>query len=450
MFGKLNKNIGLSMIVISFVFLFEPSYALYDPLPDFIGYAVMCFALINLADINSQINDSLYGFGKALLVSLAKCAALIVLNKYFASDEMTVGVLIFAFVFAFFEIIILVPTYKQLFGGFLSLGMRYGGEAVFYQKKPSGRNITERQYSVTLIFLITKNVLGALPEFTSLITNDSYEFVGLLRGFATIAVLPVSVVWLVSMISYFSHVKKDSEFVKSLSNAYTEKLKSASQFYVARKLNIGILTFALAFALSFDVYLNYENILPDVLFYMMAFVGAYLLKNCSSKWKMTAVTSVVGVIASLAVSISSKNLFRLYEPNAIRRDIEAFALYRRMLVCYLAESVVFFVTSVLTLGIIWDAFKQHGDVIDVKTSTGSGTQRAYLAGAVLCVVFSFLSALGNMYYAISLQYHEKKWIFSYSSVIYSFLNLLFIFTVIYFTGAVRGSIKNRYKQYTDM
>lgn len=450
MFGKLNKNIGLSMIAISFIFLFEPAYALYDPLPDFVGYAIMCFALINLADINSQIKDSLYGCGKALLLNIAKAVSLIVLNKHFAPDEMTVGVLIFVFVFAFFEIVILIPTYKQLFSGLLLLGMRYGGEAVFYQKKPHGRNMTERQYSLTLIFVVIKNVFGALPEFTSLITNDSYEFVRLLRGFASIAVMPISVVWLVSMISYFIKVKRDKEFVKNLSNAYTEKLESSPQFYVARKLNIGILILTVAFILSFDLYLNYENVLPDVLFYMAVLAGAYILKNYSSKWKMTAISSVIGAIVSLAVTVSSENLFQLYEPNAIRKDIEAFSLYQRMIVCYFAESLVFFVTTVLALIIIWDIFRQHGDIIDVDVLSSSKAKRAYIAKAVICFALALVSAAGNMYYAISLQYHDRSWIFSYSSVIYSFLNLLFIFTMVYFAGTARESVKSRYKHYTDI
>jgi hypothetical protein len=208
MYGRLRKNIGFSLIIFAFFFLFEPSYALIDPLPDFIGYSILCLALVNLADINERIRDSLKGFGKAAVLSLLRFVSLFITAKLFGEDENTIGQLIFVFVFAFFEIFVAIPAYKSLFEGLTSLATFHDGEAVFRKKREKGRSSTEKIYSLTSAFIAVKNVVCSLPEFTSLQTNSSYEFVHLLRIFAIVAVLPISIAWLISVVRYFISVKK--------------------------------------------------------------------------------------------------------------------------------------------------------------------------------------------------------------------------------------------------
>ena len=54
---KLKRNIGFTLMPFAFLFLFEPAYALIDPLPDFIGYLILCTALSNLSFINHRIAE---------------------------------------------------------------------------------------------------------------------------------------------------------------------------------------------------------------------------------------------------------------------------------------------------------------------------------------------------------------------------------------------------------
>ena len=100
--GKLKKNIGFSLMPLAFLFLFEPRYTLVDPLPDFIGYILLCAAIINLADINPRVYEAFLGFRKAILVSMLKYVALYMLYSfvyesantpvYDGKDEWVVGV----------------------------------------------------------------------------------------------------------------------------------------------------------------------------------------------------------------------------------------------------------------------------------------------------------------------------------------------------------------------
>ena len=168
--GKLNRNIGFSLLPFSFIFLFEPGLTILDPLPDCIGYIIICFAIRNLADINHKIDEAFIGFRKGVLISILRFVAIYLLDSYFIESELSVGLLLFVFAFSFFELIVLIPAYRCFFEGLLSLGILYDGSAVYLKKlrkikrldsegneytdiHESKRNITERAYFFTAFFL---------------------------------------------------------------------------------------------------------------------------------------------------------------------------------------------------------------------------------------------------------------------------------------------------------
>ena len=157
--GKLKKNIGFSLMIFAFFFLFEPSFGLIDPIPDIIGYAILCSALINLADINDRIYASFKSFRLGMLFSALRAVTYIVLENVFVDDEQTVGLLLFVFIFAVCDFIWIIPGYRALFDGLLSLGMFEGGDAVYYRKREKGRNASEKLKGLTIVFLIVKNLI---------------------------------------------------------------------------------------------------------------------------------------------------------------------------------------------------------------------------------------------------------------------------------------------------
>ncbi len=441
MYGKLQKNIGFSLIIFAFFFLFDPSYALVDPLPDFIGYAILCLALINLADINDRISDAFKGFRKAAVLSLLRFVSLFVTNNLFGESENTVGQLVFVFVFAFFEMFVAIPAYKSLFEGLLSLATFHGGEAVYRKKRENGRNRTEKLYTLTSAFIVVKNTVCALPEFTSLQTNSSYEFVHLLRLFAIVAVLPIAVVWLVCIVRYFISVRKDTEFVESLSQKYIERAEANPEFFLSRVVCTGLYAILVSCVMTFDIYSENVNYLPDLFFFGVLILAVIFLKKYSAKWVPITVVSALGCIVSVFLYIVESAFFERHFISAIRRDLEAYEHYYFMLLLYVLQAVVLCAVIVLLALFIKDVAKKHvsATVSDVKLPTPFKIRWFTFLGS------GFVSILLDVWHIFALPYFRRGWTYEYSGIIASAVSIAFIFSAIALITYTVGEVKRFYK-----
>ena len=362
MYGILRKNIGFSLLPWAFLFLFEPSYALFDPLPDFIGYFIICVAIINMSDINIRVREAFFAFRKAIVISILKYASIYLLDKFFVEAEHTVSLLIFVFIFSFCELVVLIPAYKKLFEGMLSLGMLYGGEAVYYSKKKGRANLTEKAYRLSIFFLIIQKSLAALPEFTTLTLNESYEFIILLRVFSIILIIPFGVAWLVKMIRYCKMVREVKPFIDTVSRLYVEKADANPNFFTVRVLSVGIFMFTVGFALSLDVYSEHINLLPDFIGYAVIAMAAMFLRAFSDKWIDVLVTSIIGIASSATFQIFNKKLMDNFFLSEITKNIDAYNAYYTVFAIRIVEAILFVVILGTVISFMSDIFSGYTDL----------------------------------------------------------------------------------------
>lgn len=465
--GKLNKNIGFSMLPFAFLFLFEPGYTVWDPLPDFIGYIILCFAIMNLADLNPRIHESLNGFKKGILIGFARLIAIYLLKNLFLNREQTMGVLLFAFVFAFFELIILLPAYRNLFEGLLSLGITYDGDSIHYKKsrlikyiqnengkkiaivKESRKNRTEKCYSLTCAFLIIRNAAMALPEFTTLVSNSSYEFISLLRGFGILIALPLGLFWLIKMLRYCAKIRQDRTFIENASAAYESKARENPQYFTARHVTVGLSLILVSLVLTIDFYSDYQNLLPDFFFYAVILVSVIFLRSCSGKWKFIVAISSFGIITSVISHLSSLNFHSEFYPNAIRKNLNAYYSFYRMAAYHAIDAVVFILTVGLLLLLIWDIFKQHTDYAQTDSEKLKKEMKSrFILNASLCFTAAIFAGGGSVYFILSQPfYYTGNWIFYYSTMISVLLTLIFAFGSSYFISHMINSVKYRYRRF---
>ena len=463
--GKLRKNIGFSLLPFAFIFLFEPGYTVIDPLPDLIGYIIICISVINLADINPRISEALGGFRKGILISLLRILSIYLLDKFFIADEQTVGILLFSFVFGFFELVILIPAYRQLFEGLLSLGMLHNGTAVYLKKirkfkridpetgnevvfvKESRRNITEKAYTTTACFLIVRAAAMTLPEFTTLISNSSYEFVRLLRLFGFIIAFPIGILWLVKMVSYCAKIRRDTPFLRELSEMYVNNARENPNFYVVRRLSGVLYVMIVAFFISADFYSDYVNLLPDFLFYITLIAAAIMAKGFSKKWLILLITSVCGVAFNVVTHLLTLDFHSRFYPGAIRKNIEAYNSFYRMAAFSAVDAVILTVAVVVVIYVLWDIYRKYTDITLATTDKEIREERnKFLKGAVSTSILAFLAACGSVYYVLAQPfYNSEMWFFYYSNIISVLISLGFTFSSVYFIGYVNSSIKYRYK-----
>ena len=465
MSGKLNKKIGLSLLPFGFIFLFEPGYTILDPLPDFIGYFIICIAIMNLADINDRISDALSGFRKGIIISILRCLSVYLLHKYFSETELSVGLTLFTFVFAFFELIVLIPAFRQLFEGLLALGMHHDGTAVYLKKlkrkekidpndgsvtvivKESRRNATEMAYSLTATFIFIKAAAMSLPEMTSLISNSSYEFIKIVRGIGIVICIPFGIVWLVNMLVYFARLRKDSPFIRGLSELYLQNASDNPNFYKVRDISAIIYTLIVAFILSVDFYSEYQNMLPDVAFYVVLIVASLLCRKYSKKWGALLGVSILGSGLNIASYLLSTEFHSKFYPAAIKKNLEAYNLFYTVVTLYAIEALIFLVTVTLVLLIFWDIFKLHSDYAIVTTQKESSEHKSrFMRGTISTALTALLTAAGSVYFILSQPfYNTEMWYFYYSSIISVFVSIVFAFFAAYFAGFINNSVKYRYR-----
>ena len=448
MYGMLRKNIGFSLLPWAFIFLFEPSYALFDPLPDFVGYFIICVAIINMADINIRVREAFYAFRKAIVISVLKYATIYLLDKFFVEEEQTVSLLIFVFIFSFCELMVLIPAYKKLFEGMLSLGMLFGGDAVYFTKKKGGTNLTEKAFRFSVLFLIIQKSLAALPEFTTLSLNDSYEFIKLLRVFSIILVIPFGVFWLIKMTKYCKIVSEDKTFIEAVSNLYTEKSNANPNFFTVRVLSVGILMFTVGFALSLDVYSEHINLLPDFIGYAVIALAALFLRDFSDKWVSVLVASILGIASSVAFQIFNKKLMDNFFLSEITKDIDAYNAYYTAFAIRIVEAILFIVVLGTVVSFMSDIYSEYTDLArdDLKREHRL-LEKTFIKISIFAFITAILTAVSTVFYGYAQPMYYLRWYYSYSLLISFVLNAAFVFAICHFFDVVKNCIRRRYSLY---
>ncbi len=443
---KLHKKIGFSLMLFAPFFLFEPCYALIDPLPDFIGYTILCIALMNLADINDKMASAFKSFCKASALNICRFISLLCLESMFSDEERSIGQLLFVFVFAILELIILIPAYRAFFEGLLTLAMFEGGEAVYYKKRDGEKNVTERMYGLTLFFLIFKNIVCALPEFTSLQNNTSYEFIGVIRTLAIIVVAPVSLVWLAHTLRYITRIKGDIPFITALSEKYEKKAEESPDFFTCRKLTITLYAVLIALLFAFDFYAENINLLPDFIFYGAVMIWAISLRRSITHRICVVALSAFGTISSVAIAIAENHFFSEFTIEAVIKNLDAYNLFNLLVCLNVIESAIFIPLMYCLLRAVYGIFDKY--VLSRHEENDSYVNehgKTLRTRGIICFAASILAAISALYRVLSLPYHHLSWIYYYSGIIASVVQISFIASSFAFILYLVGEIKYNYK-----
>lgn len=467
---KLKRNVGISMIPIAFFFLFEPYFALIDPIPNFIGYIILTVALTNLADINYHILDAKNGFKKGIAISIFRSLSIYVLENVFAMEEQSVGKLLFTFVLSFFELVILIPAYKNLFDGLLALGMMHEGTFVYYRStrkrlkvnkktgektlyvRESRQNVSEKAYFITLVFLFVRGFAVTLPEFTSLIDNSSYEFVTLLRWLGYVIALPFGIAWLVNIVKYFVELKKDSRFINNLTQLYISEIRQRPNIFTAREVTSLLFILLSAFVISFDFFIDDFNIVPNSLFYVLILASMFLARKHSKMWIPITACSSVGIVISVLTRYFAKSLYvdTDFTPIAIKKDLEVYLSYYRVVSFTILDAIWMLITVILVVFLIWSLYKKHTNYALAQENNAFSEvkeMRSRFIGGSVCVILSSLaSAAGNIYY-VMIQPHENvsNWYIYYAPVIAIALSIASALTFVYFIMFTVNNVNYRYR-----
>ena len=99
------------LFFVAFIFLFNPSISIIDPLPDLIGYIILSIALSKLAMISETLYDAKRAFERLVILDAGKLFAIVWVFGVDSVSERNTSLLLWSFVFGVLEIIFAIPAY---------------------------------------------------------------------------------------------------------------------------------------------------------------------------------------------------------------------------------------------------------------------------------------------------------------------------------------------------
>lgn len=385
--GKAKKNLGLGLICVAVFFLFNPWLAVFDVLPDVIGYLLLCAGLTQVADINYHMEDALRYFKKMILVSCVHLFSLFIFFGFVTAKERPVATLLLTFIFALIEVILLTHAYRQMFEGFLYMGSRMDATAIFnkesyIQKKEKQRqNILadwerkneERQRkelpplpppkfrpiktatakisALTMAFVIVKAILTVLPEFSALTEQAThvstrfvflYDFIGLYRTFTIFLLLPVCVIWLVSMLRYITSITADRPFMQAITEKYKNEVEPKTHLFIQRAVKLAFAILSIGALFSINFYIEDNSILPDFICSLLVLAALVMLRRFVKIPLYSYLSCVLHAAASGVNYILAMRFYENYSLSSTGIRLEAHHAFFGVQIVHILSALLFF------------------------------------------------------------------------------------------------------------
>ncbi|MBE6576608.1 MAG: hypothetical protein E7653_00540 [Ruminococcaceae bacterium] len=405
------KAIGLSLI-----FLFNPNINIIDVLPDFIGYILLCLALVKLADLNDTLSEALDAFKKLIIIDAAKILALMWTFGISVSSERNSSILLWAFVFGVLELIFVIPAFIKLFKGLSEIGYLYENSSIIASKRAYSKNKTDKLCVFTVVFLGFKALMSFVPELLNLTspeyydgntTQNLYQFIGTIRLLAFVPTLIFGIVWLCRVLAYFKKVNSDEILMPALDKAYAEKVLPRDGIFIIRNVTTALLILAVSCVLCFDLRLENINVIPDFLSAVLLICFFIVLgKKIKIKKAIPILLGAVYFVTSALASFFEFKFFENYYYSAVYRSADALNAYRAMLISSIANVLAFVAIFVCVLISLKKIIAEHCGHITISGESASGAQldmsikKELNKNIIICAVGLAVYAITNICYVL--------------------------------------------------
>ena len=459
--GKARKNLGLGLVCISFLFLFNPVLAVIDILPDFIGYLLLCIGISQLADMNYHFEESLRYFKRMLVVSIIQMFSVFLLFGLVTGRERPTAILLFTFTFAVVEVIFLAHAYNQFFEGFLYLGSRMETSTVFHteaqllreesrrlraekrlkkmnkrrlekrrpplRSKPQRpfRSNTSRAASFTLLFVVLKAILTVLPEFSALVEqsyNESarfvflYDFIGLYRSVAFVIVIAFGLSWLIKMIRYVRSIIKDRPFMQALTDKYVSEVEPKTYIFIQRAIKLAFIVLSIGAVFSIDFYIDGNSILPDFLCPLILIAALILLRKFVKIPIKSYFLCGLYTITSTVTYVLSAIFYSNYTLSLSNIRLEAYQVFQDLSLVKIVDSVVFFFLILCLFPVLSEIIKTYTGFSPVSGANVQMQEKIkYVHGMLhkklrIFLILAALCSLSGVCYILLVKHLNFIWI----------------------------------------
>lgn len=344
--------------------LFNPNISIADPLPDFIAYALILYALRYISSFVPYIREAAGGFRNLLYLSIAKLPAFFIVLPLINTQE-RIAVTFTTFAFAALELLFLIPAVSNLFEGLFYLGERFHCEAAI--REPRYKDGVDTVRTMTYVFVIAKAALSALPDLALLFAYDPLTGKGfsisniqyaLLLAVAGALSLAIGIVWLTVILPYFRALAND-EGIAALRSPLCEDMGARERARI--RLSLPYFLFALGIFFSIDLIFDNKDILPDPLAAVAFLLLALLFFKRSKRTVLPLIASGLYLAATVLFAFFRSRFFSSFIESDLMKIPAADEAYLPVLVTSgLSEGL--FVLSSLLLAIAIGRFYRENTI----------------------------------------------------------------------------------------
>ena len=456
---KERKNLGLGLLPIAALFLFNPPLAGFvDVLPDIIGYLLFFIGLRDVADLNYHMEEALASFRRMILVSGFQLLSVFWVFGFCTPKERPVSILLVVFTVSVLELIFAGKAFRELFEGFLYLGSRHSSTAVFRAKGSETRtndekNATTSMAAFTWFFIIAKATFSVLPELASL-TLDSYDernplrflydYISLLRTFAMLILLTVCIAWLIKFWKYIRSILRDTPFMSELTEKYRAEILPKEDIFLKRAIRVGTVVLSLGICFSLDIYIDYISVFPDFICPTVMLIGFFLLKPYIGKGSFFPLCAAANLVSSAAVYFYSVYFYDHFTMSLALFSEKAMLAYHTFCILKITDSVFFFAMMFSLLPALRHIIENYTGFAPLSAANFNSADKLKQVHGELnkrvtvLYVLSTLCAIGSILYILLVRTVTFIWLVEF------LLCLTFVLCFINTLSAITNEVETKY------
>ena len=300
-FERIKMKSGLVFVFFGLIFLINPNFNLFDILPDFIGFALVCAGLAKYALIDENLSSAKKCSAYCAVLSVAKLVFSLWTNAGHTDYLLPLG-----FAFAVLEMIFMTAFFRNLCTGLDYVAMRSSEE--------SARTKLSNLFSMSVIYTLGTRVFDFVPQLFLLaaqneeldLSYNAYRKMPLSAVkpyvmFACVAVNLVLGLLLVIVASgALKKLRKSEKFITFAQQKYKDNVEHDRERYVSIVMPGVFVLCAIASVFLYDFEIDGVNLLPTfaaVPFFAAAFAR---MKKLDSNIKLPYAAYIAAAVFGIA------------------------------------------------------------------------------------------------------------------------------------------------------
>lgn len=295
---------GILYAVCGICMFFEPSFNMFDILPDILGALLIIKGLAKICLVNEDFAAARKNAERLLIIFAFKAVFCV-----FAAAH-TDYLLPLTFAFGTLEIIYMLSFFRNLYVGFDYTLQRYSDNK--YSEKVSSA------FTMSAIFTVVSRVCAFAAHIPQVFIQDasvdlSYKastripityLEPYIRLFCIIISLIVGIIFAVITVKFFAKVIKDKKYINTLKEKYLEEKENQREAILSDGIKAALVLCFAAFLFLLQFTLDGINIIPEFLGFALLYFAFSKLSKLSGQKKNGTFLFLVGFVLSFVLYIA--------------------------------------------------------------------------------------------------------------------------------------------------